>query len=160
MKNKLLLFVAVLFFSLCWISCKNSAEAKVADILPTKVCASYYSYLLKNQVYTSMEVEPEFPGGMTKYSRFMHRNIKTTAGKGEADTWQSSVEFSFIIDTDGQIKHPRFHGKEDTMFFTPLEKEVLRVIKKMPKWTPGKCNGQVVAAEVKRSMIVSFEKKH
>jgi periplasmic protein TonB len=158
MKNKLLIFN--LFFSLFCISCKNSVEIKVGDIQPEHVCASYYSPLLNKRVYTRMEVEPEFPGGLAKYSRFMNRNVKTTAGKVDADTWQSSVEFNFIIDTDGQIKHARFHGKEDTMFFSPLEKEVYRVIKKMPKWTPGKCNGQVVAAEVKRSMIVSFEKKH
>jgi hypothetical protein len=131
MKNKL--FVFNLFFSLFCISCKNLVEIKVGDIQPEQVCAS---------------------------SRFMNRNVKTTAGKVDADTWQSSVEFNFIIDVDGQIKHARFHGKEDTMFFSPLEKEVYRVLKKMPKWTPGKCNGQVVAAEVKRSMIVSFEKKH
>jgi hypothetical protein len=158
MKNKLLVFN--LFFSLFWISCKNSVEIKVGEIQPEQVCASYYSSLLNKRVYTKMEVEPEFPGGLTKYSRFMNRNVKTTAGKVDADTWQSSVEFNFIIDTDGQIKHPRFHGKEDTMFFSPLEKEVYRALKKMPKWIPGKCNGQVVAAEVKRSMIVSFEKKH
>ena len=158
MKNKLLVFN--LFFSLFCISCKNSVEIKVGEIQPEQVCASYYSSLLNKRVYTKMEVEPEFPGGLTKYSRFMNRNVNTTAGKVDADTWQSSVEFNFIIDTDGQIKHARFHGKEDTMFFSPLEKEVYRVLKKMPKWIPGKCNGKVVAAEVKRSMIVSFEKKH
>jgi hypothetical protein len=160
MKNKVLGLVVSLFYSLFCNACKNLVEIKVGEIHPEQVCASYYSAALKKRVYTKMEVEPEFPGGLSKYSRYMNRNVKTTAGKIDADTWQSSVEFSFIIDTDGQIKHPRFHGKEDTMFFTPLEKEVYRAIKKMPKWIPGKCNGQVVPAEVKRSMIVSFEKKH
>jgi len=63
-----------------------------------------------------------------------------------------------MIDADGQIKYPAFHGSIDTTEFNTLEMEIYRVLKLMPKWTPGMCNGKTVAGEVKRSMTVNLEK--
>lgn len=105
-----------------------------------------------------MEIEPEFPGGISQYVKFMNRNVKVTPEMIEKGNKQSSVGFILIIDTDGRIKYPAFHGSIDTTDFNPLEKEIYRVLKLMPKWTPGMCNGKNVAGEVKRSMTVSLEK--
>lgn len=155
MQNKLLL--VSLFFSLFWISCKNALAIKAADGRMKQVCASYFSYSLKKQVYNRVEIEPEFPGGMSQYTRFMFRNVKCTEEMIGAGNWQKHVEFKFIVDTDGQIKYPSFRGKTDTTVFNKLEKEITRALQSMPKWNPGMCNGKVVAAEVKRSMVVCLQ---
>jgi len=118
-------------------------------------CHYYYNKLLKKNVYTSVDIEPEFPGGAAAYQRFLNRNIKIT-DENETDTWNSSVTFIFIVDTDGQIKQPAFPGKEDTTDFSQLEKGIFRALKLMPKWTPGQCHGKIVSAEVKRSMVICF----
>ena len=159
MKTKHFLLVINLFPSLFWISCKNSITIKTANIYTKQACASYYYNLLQKRVYTKMEIEPEFPGGMSEYNRFMNRNVRCTNEMIDADNWQSSVGFTFIVDADGQIKYPAFHGTIDTTDFTPLEKEIYRALKLMPKWAPGMCNGKMVAAEAKRSMIVCLTKE-
>ena len=159
MKTKLLVLVIHLLLSLFWISCKNSVAIKATSIYTKQVCTSYYYDLLQKRVYTRMEIEPEFPGGMSEYARFMNRHVRCTEEMIEADDRQSSIGFTFIVDTDGQIKYPAFHGTVDTTDFTPLEKEIYRALKLMPKWPPGMCNGKMVAAEVKRSMAVSLSKE-
>jgi hypothetical protein len=155
MQNKLLL--VNLFFSLFLISCKNSILIKAPQVNLKQVCASNYNYSLKKQVYTRTEIEPEFPGGMSQYTRYMFRNVKCTEEMVDAGDWQTHVEFKFIVDTDGQIKYPSFRDRTDTTFFKPLEKEITRVLQSMPKWTPAMCNGKAVAAEVKRSMVVCLQ---
>ncbi|OQP62543.1 hypothetical protein A3860_28035 [Niastella vici] len=158
MKNCTLYIFPILFLTLSTISCKNSIAVKTAALQAKKVCNSYFSDLLNKQVYTRMEIEPEFPGGMSQYVKFMNRHVRVTPEMIEKGSRQTSVGFILMIDTDGQIKYPAFHGSIDTTEFNPLEKEIYRVLKLMPKWTPGMCNGKTVAGEVKRSMTVNLEK--
>lgn len=155
MKNCSLFKILVLALTMS--SCKNMVTIKAADIYTKQVCASYYSNLLKKQVYTRMEIEPEFPGGVSQYVRFMNRNVKCTGEMIDSYNKQSTVGFTLFVDTDGQVKYPAFHGSIDTTGFDPLEKEIYRALRSMPKWTPGMCNGKVVAAEIKRSMVISLQ---
>ena len=78
----------------------------------------------------------------------MHRNLAQPDDiqPGEKVT----VLVKFIIDKDGIISAAEIinSGRKD------LDKEVLRVINKMPKWIPGKQNGQSVGVYFK--LPVSF----
>jgi len=145
--------LSILLFTLCWMA-DNARPG------PTQIpCSYYYNKTLKKNVYTQVEIVPEFPGGEAAYQRFLNRNLRYPNDMFAADTWQSSVVFTFIVDTDGQIKHPTFRGNQDTINFTPLEKEVNRTIKLMPQWVPGRCQGKMVVVEVKRSMVVCPERE-
>ena len=39
-------------------------------------CSFYYSKELKKNVYTQVEIEPDFPGGAAGYQRFLNKNLK------------------------------------------------------------------------------------
>lgn len=96
------------------------------------------------------EVMPEYPGGMKEMMGFLSANIvypKDAEKKGE----QGRVIVSFVVEKDGSITH----AKVVKSVSPSLDAEALRVVGKMPKWTPGKNKGEDVA--VNFVMPVSFK---
>jgi protein TonB len=53
---------------------------------------------------------------------------------------QGKVFVSFVVDTNGSISNVKITRGVDPS----LDKEAIRVVKSMPKWIPGKQNGQAV----------------
>jgi protein TonB len=85
------------------------------------------------------EVMPAFPGGMEALKRFLERNLTNPSTLNEGDV--VSVKVQFVVGYDGKLKG-----------FTVLEdggdefnREVIRVLKKMPTWIPGKSRGENVS---------------
>ena len=85
------------------------------------------------------DVYPEFPGGKEALLRFLKRNL--TDPKGVEDEQAISVRVRFVVNADGSISDFEVveSGGDD------FDKEVQRVLKKMPHWTPGKSNGNDVS---------------
>ena len=84
------------------------------------------------------EKMPEYKGGLDSLYKFLHRNIKSSKDKG-----QGNVYVRFVVEKDGTIKRPNI--LKSLTNSKALDDEVLRVIKKMPKWIPARNNGQAVA---------------
>lgn len=53
---------------------------------------------------------------------------------------QGRVIVSFVVERDGRITEP----KVVKSVYQSLDEEALRVVSSMPKWAPGKLNGEVV----------------
>jgi TonB family protein len=90
-------------------------------------------------VFTAVEEMPQFPGGDTELMAFIRNNLKfpkECADKGI----QGRVVVRFIIEKDGSISDTEIMRTPDDR----LSAEAIRVIKSMPKWTPGKQRGQAV----------------
>ena len=92
-----------------------------------------------NQVYHAVDVLPSFPGGNDALARFMQANLVTpeSIAPGEVIT----VRVSFIVGYDGILKSFGIMEDGGAVF----NNEVFRVLKKMPKWIPGKAAGNNVA---------------
>ncbi len=84
------------------------------------------------------EKMPEYKGGLDSLYKFLHRNIKSSKDKG-----QGNVYVRFVVEKDGTITRPNI--LKSLTNSKALDDEVLRVIKKMPKWIPARNNGQAVA---------------
>jgi TonB family protein len=80
------------------------------------------------------EIMPQFPGGNKALSKFLHRNIKWPYGLEFTNTNSASVIATFVVDTDGSITDIKIKKHVARAF----DDEVIRVIKKMPRWIPGK----------------------
>ena len=84
-----------------------------------------------------LEQLPSYPGGMSKFVRWLTDNLKYPQ-KARDQRLQGLVVASFIINEDGSI--------DNISIRTPLsdecDKEVIRVLGKMEIWTPGKRNGK------------------
>ena len=81
---------------------------------------------------------PEFPGGMNAFLKFMQRNLRRP---DELEAGQKIVVITrFVVQADGSISGIQIlhHGTSD------LDKEVMRVINKIPKWIPGVQRGKNV----------------
>ena len=90
----------------------------------------------KNKVYDFVEELPSFPGGLEAMFEWIQRNQK----KPEGDPVGRCI-LNFVVEKDGslsEIKVLRSSGNEK------LDEESIRLIKTMPRWTPGKLNGEKV----------------
>ena len=82
---------------------------------------------------------PEFPGGMAECFKFLSNNIKYPK-KAQMNGEQGRIVLQFVVDREGSIT-----DVEVVRSVSPsLDKEAIRVIKKMPKWTPGTLHGKTV----------------
>lgn len=86
---------------------------------------------------------PEFPGGKEALIRFLQKHLQQPNDFEEGE--KVTVIASFVVDKDGSITGINItqHGRND------LDNEVVRVIKKMPRWKPGYQNGRSVAVYYK-----------
>jgi TonB family protein len=64
---------------------------------------------------------------------------------------QGQITVKFVIDKTGSVKNVRLYRGVDPS----LDKEGLRIVESMPKWTPGKQNGETV--DVAYEMPINFK---
>lgn len=102
-----------------------------------------------NKIYDNVEVMPEYPGGHVALMRYIAQNVEYPQVAQENGT-QGKVVVQFVVDTDGSIINAHVLTSVDPY----LDKEALRVIKSMPRWTPGKQKGKPV--RVKYTVPVNF----
>lgn len=79
----------------------------------------------------------QFPGGMDALRAFIAENIDLNMIDGT-----SKVSLKFVVDTDGNISSVVV--TRNTGDCGSCEKAAIKVVKSMPKWTPGKVNGEPV----------------
>ena len=89
------------------------------------------------------EIMPQFPGGQEAFIRFMQKNLRQPDDFDEGQ--RLTVIAKFIVDAEGNIVDIDIaqNGRKD------LDAEVVRVIKKMPRWNPGIQNGRKVSVYFK-----------
>jgi len=89
--------------------------------------------------YAVVEQMPEFPGGDLALRKYLANSVKYPVVAPENGI-QGKVFVSFVVDRDGGISNVKVARGIDES----LDKEAMRVVKSMPKWIPGKQNGQPV----------------
>jgi periplasmic protein TonB len=83
--------------------------------------------------------EPEFPGGQEAWMNFLQRNLNAPS---ELEAGQKkTVRIRFFVSVDGAITDFEVVQSAGKNF----DNEVIRVLKKMPRWKPAIQNGQPIA---------------
>lgn len=118
---------------------------RVADELP----AERPSAEVENRVFDVVEQMPGFPGGISGLSNYLKENLRYPPSAMK-DSIQGRVIVSFVVEKDGTISEAKIARGADPR----LDAEALRVIRAMPKWTPGRQNGQGV--RVKYNVPITF----
>ncbi len=101
------------------------------------------------QIFLVVEKMPEFPGGQGELMKFLAKSIKYPVIAQENGI-QGRVTCSFVVNRDGTIVDATVVRGVDPS----LDKEALRVINAMPKWSPGEQRGKPV--RVKYTVPVTF----
>lgn len=91
--------------------------------------------------YYNFQVQPTFPGGYNEMYNFLRSNIEYPKNAKKKNI-QGKVFVTFMINKDGTISAMRIYRGAHK----ELNDEALRVIKKMPKWIPGKIDGEFYSA--------------
>ena len=86
-------------------------------------------------IFTIQERDPEFPGGQEGLMKFLRKYLSTPESLGKDE--KKVVKIKFKIDTDGSINTLEIVTSGGLKF----DNEVVRVMKKMPKWVPALQNG-------------------
>lgn len=92
-----------------------------------------------DMVFDVVEVMPQYPGGPIAMLKYLMENIKYPE-QAMKEGIQGRVTVRFIVEKDGSISDVR-----PVLSVHPLlNKEAVRVVESMPKWSPGKHNGKPV----------------
>ena len=94
-----------------------------------------------DMIFTVVEQQPEYPGGMEAMSKFIGKNLKypSTARRMGVD---GKVFVQFVVDKEGKISDVQVIKGVSA----DCDKEAVRVVQMMPAWKPGKQNGKAVKA--------------
>jgi len=95
-----------------------------------------------NKIFTAVEQEPSYPGGLDKFYAYLGRNIHYPAVAKENNV-QGKVFLTFVVERDGSltdIKVLRGIG-------SGCDEEAVRVLRAAPKWKPGIQNGRPVRVQ-------------
>ncbi|PLK44622.1 energy transducer TonB [Emticicia sp. TH156] len=104
----------------------------------------------EDEIFTTVEQQPEFPGGLKEMYAFIGKNLKYPSAAQRANI-SGRVFAKFVVEKDGRIG--------DVQILKGIgfgcDEEAQRVIKSMPKWNPGKQNGRSV--RVFFTMPINFQ---
>ena len=91
-------------------------------------------------ICVNYETLPEFPGGQKEMFKYIQENLKYPKQALKKQIQGRSI-CQFIVEKDGSISHiqvVRSSGNKS------LDRAAIRVIKTMPKWTPGRLQGKII----------------
>lgn len=108
----------------------------------------------QNEVFTVVEKMPEYVGGQSAMMDYLVKSIKypeEARKKGVVGT----VFVSFIVEADGTVTN----AKVIRGIGGGCDEEAWRVIKEMPKWTPGTQKGKPVRVQFNLPIKFSLDEK-
>lgn len=132
----------------------QAVEKREQDILAQnaklqKEIEEAYGGVIKWTEKDKLERVPSFPGGDQAMMMWVFRNLKYPA-EAKAKGIRGNVICAFIVEPDGQLSTVKVIKSLDP----DLDAEAIRLVNAMPKWTPGKQNGEPV--RVRYDLTVNF----
>ena len=103
----------------------------------------------EDQIFQVVEEDAKFPGGNNELMKYLQKNIKYPSICQEQGI-QGRVIVQFVVEKDGSITDVQVIKAINPY----LDKEAVRVVSTMPKWSPGKQRGNPV--RVRFTLPVTF----
>ena len=94
----------------------------------------------KEEIFRSVEQMPQFPGGEAALMKYLQSHINYPPMAAENNI-QGRVVVQFVVDKTGKVGEVKVVRSVDK----DLDREAVRVCKSLPKFTPGRQNGQAVS---------------
>ena len=93
----------------------------------------------KEEIFKSVEQPPQFPGGDAALMKYLSSHIQYPT-MAQENNIQGKVVLQFVVEKDGHVGEVKVVRSVDK----DLDREAVRVCKSLPKFTPGRQNGQAV----------------
>ena len=95
------------------------------------------------EVYTIVEEQAEYPGGIQEMYKFIQKNLVFPKSAMQDTGFNSCKSYiKFIVNEDGYINNVTIIKGCNRCY--ACDEEAMRIIKMMPKWKPGKLSGKAV----------------
>ncbi|MGF7080699.1 energy transducer TonB [Mucilaginibacter sp. UYCu711] len=104
---------------------------------------AHYNLTTQEPILYKVDKYPQYAGGFEAFITYLKKNLHTGTEKGR-------VIATFVVEKDGSITGIKIVRS----FSEEAEAEALRVIKLMPKWSPGMDKGKTV--RVQYTIPISF----
>lgn len=105
-----------------------------------------------DEVMEFPDVEASYRGGQAAMQRFIANNVVYPETAIEMNE-QGRVYLSFVVEMDGRITHIQVErGVSDE-----IDREAKRVIRKMPRWTPGEVSGRAVRTRCRLPIVFTLD---
>jgi TonB family protein len=102
------------------------------------------------EVYTVVDKQPKFPGGQKAFWQYVRENQNYPDAARKANI-SGRVFVAFIVNTDGSIQNVELLKG----IGMGCDEEAIRLVKRMPKWTPGSQSGKAI--RVKYNLPIAFD---
>jgi TonB family protein len=113
---------------------QNDQPVRVSYTVPV-----YFSLNTAKPIYSIVEAQPRFPGGLEALGRFFSNNIQYPTADKENGV-SGKVLLTFAVERDGTLSDIKaLSGPSEAM-----KDEAIRVLLKSPKWRPGIINNRIV----------------
>lgn len=116
---------------------KNEQDS--VEQIPVIAQDKHYSKDSTQIIYSKVDTMPQFPGGDEALLKWLVKKINYPIEAARQGI-QGRVSVGFIVSPDGTVENVEVQKSAHPL----LDKEALRVIKMIPKWIPGKQNGNPV----------------
>lgn len=112
------------------------------------------------RIFEKVDIEASFPGGEMAWRKFLEKNLRADVPlRRGAPAGSYTVWVQFVVDKEGNVSSI----KPLTSWGYGMEDEIVRVLKKSPKWMPASQDGIEVRAYRKQPVTFVIEevgKKH
>ena len=128
-------------FFLIWVTMSGLAHSKFENVFIGQP---------NDTIYGAYQVDknPEYPGGLAECFGFINKNIDREKCEGK----EGRVILDFVVNSDGSLSDIKvLRGVE-----RKVDKEIVSIVKKMPKWNPGTLNGNPVRVKFALPVMVKF----
>lgn len=141
----------VMLVAAVMLSCGTAMAQKVQSKQRTNGVQKTENVAQKSEkYYDAVEVPPSFPGGPGAMLSWISSHIQYPAIAKE-NKISGRVVVQLIVEKDGSVSNVNVVRSIDPS----LDREAVRVVSSMPKWTPGKVKGSPV--RVKYTLPVAFK---
>lgn len=117
----------------------NEIVSEYADYTDTEIIVADEE-IDEDVVFQVVEQQPEFPGGLQALYKYLSDNINYPRVSRENGS-QGRVFIRFVVNTDGSIQDAEVIRSSGDVY---LDREAVRVVSGMPKWSPGMQSGKAV----------------
>lgn len=104
------------------------------------------------EIFTIVEKKADFPGGTAKLMEFLKKELNYPQVAIDNNI-QGRVYVEFVVNKDGSIQDVKVARGVDPS----LDNEAIRVVKKMPKWTPAEQRGKTCRSRFTLPVLFKFK---
>ncbi len=104
------------------------------------------------EIFTIVEKKADFPGGTAKLMDFLKKELNYPQVAIDNNI-QGRVYVEFVVNKDGSIQDVKVARGVDPS----LDNEAIRVVKKMPKWTPAEQRGKTCRSRFTLPVLFKFK---